>query len=332
MGKEDFASARDGVATVGGMPSPRTRRRTLEILLDQAIQLSFPLYTYPEMRQLVRARVHLFYAQRTAAGMRREALARLAGLTPQGMRNLGDARPPCIAGRRGERLLLLWLEAAGPEGLSFAALAERYEAQDAPEGTSLEEALWGLCAEGRIVRLPRGRYAATAPTAEPPHPILAPEGREILLALLAAPGQVLSEAALQAALQARGMVLTPQLLASLEAAGELQRDGDRIALGAAQVGGHRALSQPHAAILDTLLGFGVGAIHAVREQGGAGPAMATGWCVSLPADPDARWPLLARLREQVAAWTAALEAEAQAEGVPLTTVEILLTAAEPQEP
>ena len=75
----------------------------------------------------------------------------------------------------------------------------------------------------------------------------------------------------------------------------------------------------------------MGAVHAVREQAGEGPALATGWCLRLPADPEARWALLARLREQVAALTAALEEDARQHGGELTTTEILLTASA-QEP
>lgn len=311
------------------MLSPRARRRTLELLLDQAIRLSSPHYTYPEMRQLFRARFHLYFERCLEAGARRETMARLAGMTAQGMRNLGDVRAPPVLGARGERLILQWLERAGPEGLSFDGLAERYEAEAPPGGAPLEEALWSLVAEGRIRRLPRGRYALGpgAPAAEEAG--LSAAAREILLALLAAPRGTLSVEALREALHRREIALDPSDLGALERAGEIARTGGGVHLTRAPGAAHLAFSQPHAQILETLLGFGVCAIDAVRAQGGAGPALASGWCLELPADPDARWALLAALRDQVAAWTAEAEAAARRSGEPLTTVELLLTASTP---
>lgn len=313
------------------MMSPRTRRRTLELLLDQAIRLSFPHYTYPEMRALFRARFHLYFERCLARGARRETMAKLAGLTAQGMRNLGDVRAPLAQGPRGERLILAWLERAGPEGLGFEALAERYEAEAPRPSAPLEEALWALVAQGRVARLPRGRYARApgGPVDEEPPPASA---RELLLALLAGPRQGLSRAALQEALARRGLVLDPDDLAHLERAGEIERRGDRVLLSRAADGAHLVYDQPHEQILETLLGFGAAAIDAVRAQGGAGPALASGWCLDLPADPEARWALLAALRSQVAAWTAEAEAAAAATGAPLTTVEVLLTASTPTDP
>ena len=311
------------------MLSPRARRRTLELLLDQAIRLSFPHYTYPEMRALFRARFHLYFEWCLERGARRETLARLAGLTAQGMRNLGDVRAPLTLGARGERLILEWLERAGPDGLSFDALAERYEAESPPGGAPLEEALWALVTEGRITRLARGRYGLGAGAQPAEEAGLSASAREILLAVLASPTGALTHDALEEALRRKDLKLDPGDLARLERSGEVERRGGLITLTRAPDGAHLAFDQPHEAILETLLGFGACAIDAVRAQEGAGPALASGWCLDLPADPEARWALLAALRDQVAAWTAEAEAAAAATGAPLTTVEVLLTASTP---
>lgn len=313
------------------MLSPRARRQTLELLLDQAIRLSFPHYTYPEMRQLFRARFHLYFERCLERGARRDTMARLAGLTAQGMRNLGDVRAPLPAGARGERLILLWLERAGPEGLGFEALAERYEAEAPSGGSSLEEALWGLVNEGRVARLSRGRYALSPGAPPPPEPGLSAGAREILLALLAAPERALTLDELTERLRRREATLDPDALERLVRAGELERRGAAYALTRAPEAAHLAFARPHEAILGTLLGFGVCAIEAVRREGGEGPALASGWCVDLPADPDARWALLAGLRDHMAAWTAEAEAVARRSGAPLTTVEILLCASTPPD-
>lgn len=312
------------------MLSPRARRQTLELLLDHAIRLSFPHYTYPEMRQLLRARFHLYFERCLERGARRDTMARLAGLTAQGMRNLGDVRAPLPVGARGERLILLWLERAGPEGMGFEALAERYEAE-VPSGASLEEALWALVGEGRVARLSRGRFALSAGAPPPPEAGLSAGAREILLALLGAPERCLTRDELSESLCRRASTLDPDALERLVRAGELERRGATYALTRAPDAAHLAFARPQEAILEALLGFGVCAIDAVRREGGEGPALASGWCVDLPAAPDARWALLAGLRDQMAAWTAEAEAAARRSGAPLTTVEILLCASTPPD-
>ncbi len=295
----------------------RARRRAVERLLDQVIDLAFPLHTYPELKRLFRARCHLFYEGLYRGGMRRERVARLAGLTLQGLHNLGAVRPPSLEGAEGERLLLRLLEGAGPAGCEFRALAEAYEARSSDDG-GLEEALHRLVKEGRVARLPGARYTLRP---EDGGVLLSVSGQAALLILQAAGPAGLTRAALLAALRERGLSGGEAALAGLLAEGAAREERDRVVVDPGQqlassgtLSAARALSAVSANILDAL-----------RQEQGAGPSLASGWSLSLPADPEAQWALLAELRARTAAW--ADEAERHGLGSAVETVEIFLGAA-----
>ena len=146
--------------TQGHMAQARDEQRTLEGMVQGAIQRSFPLYTYKEFKRLVRCEYHRFVMQ-----LRRnrtwDEVTSLTGMTRAGLNKLGDTIPPSTHAN-AMRTLLSILQRAGAQGSALGDVASAFYEEfpvldDAPE---LRQALGTLLDEGYAERRDDGRYYA----------------------------------------------------------------------------------------------------------------------------------------------------------------------------
>jgi hypothetical protein len=139
------------------LSSPRTlsRHDRLRRHLRDAVALSFPLFTYKELKRMVRAQYHTFVMelreQRTW-----EEISRLTGMTRAGLNKLGDVVPPKVDAN-SVRTVLLLLQEAGDEGLRLGELAAAFYELNDLDGPDLRDAVEALVADGAIVE-EGGRY------------------------------------------------------------------------------------------------------------------------------------------------------------------------------
>ena len=160
---EDDATAR-AKAPAKRPGAPANRANHMIRHLKRAVELSYPLYTFSELKRILRCEYHMLIAGlRTQESKTWSELTLLTGMTRAGLNKLGDEVPPrhahsCI------RMLVMILQEAGPEGLSLPKLASRYyeHCPEFEDGPSFEEALRALIDSGEVQEV-NNRFAFTAP-------------------------------------------------------------------------------------------------------------------------------------------------------------------------
>lgn len=123
--------------------------------LRGAVELSFPLFTYKELKRMVRAQYHTFIMQLRETHTWEE-LSSLTGMTRAGLNKLGDVVPPKVDAN-SVRSVWLILERAGEEGLRLGELAAAFYERHDLDGPDLREAVQALVVSGEVVEVD-GRY------------------------------------------------------------------------------------------------------------------------------------------------------------------------------
>ena len=131
--------------------------------IRRAVELSFPLYTYAEVKRILRCEYHRLVVELRATKSWNE-ISLLSGMTRAGLNKLGDEVTPLVS-HNGLRVLLAILQESGAAGLTLPRLASAYyeRCPDLEEGPSFEEALRALVDSGDVVAT-GGRYATAAVT------------------------------------------------------------------------------------------------------------------------------------------------------------------------
>jgi hypothetical protein len=133
--------------------------------LRRAVELSYPLYTFAELKRVLRCEYHTL-----VSGLRADSsktwgeLTLLTGMTRAGLNKLGDEVPPRAA-HSGIRLLAMILQEEGVQGLPLPRLAARYyeRCPDLDDGPSFEEALRALIDTGEVTDV-EGRFVCASHT------------------------------------------------------------------------------------------------------------------------------------------------------------------------
>lgn len=146
------------------LPEPgATRSERTEQHIRRAVDLSYPLYTYAELKRVLRCEYHRLVTELRSTRSWSE-ISQLTGMTRAGLNKLGEEIPPRAA-HNGVRGLLAILQGAGAAGLTLPKLAgayyERCETLD--DGPSFEEALRALVESGEV-QAADGRYVAASYT------------------------------------------------------------------------------------------------------------------------------------------------------------------------
>ena len=131
------------------LEGPSLRQDTLSETLSQAVALSLPLYTWKELKSLLRCAYHTHVMQ-LRDGKTWDEVSLLTGMTRAGINKLGDEVPPRRAGN-AMRALALVLQRA-EDGLRLPELAAAYFAavDDLDDAPSLREALVCLTEAGVV--------------------------------------------------------------------------------------------------------------------------------------------------------------------------------------
>ena len=146
-------------AQVVALNPNQDREAHFEATVRRAVALSFPLYTYKELKRIVRCEYHRF-VDRLRQDHTWSEICVLTGMTRAGLNKLGDEIVP-KTGHSVIRTTLCLLQGAGSEGMTLAELASRfYEAcPDLDDGPSLKEALHALVEAGEVTKSD-GRFVA----------------------------------------------------------------------------------------------------------------------------------------------------------------------------
>jgi len=137
----------------------QTRQDLVREHVRLALELAFPLYTYKELKKLLRCEYHRFVVQLKERHTWDELTA-LTGMTRAGLNKLGDEVPP-RDDRSVVRTILHLLQRAGDEGLRLSELAAGYyeACPDLDETLGFKEALQALLDDGAVVEAD-GRYCS----------------------------------------------------------------------------------------------------------------------------------------------------------------------------
>jgi hypothetical protein len=144
------------------VPDSRTSRaERTEQHIRAAVDLSYPLYTYAELKRVLRCEYHRLVTELRSTRSWSE-ISQLTGMTRAGLNKLGEEIPPRAA-HNGVRGLLAILQAAGDSGLTLPKLAAAYyeRCQNLDDGPSFEEALRALVEAGEVVS-EEGRYVVAS--------------------------------------------------------------------------------------------------------------------------------------------------------------------------
>jgi len=141
-------------------PSPEpggSRTERTEHHLRRAVDLSYPLFTYAELKRVLRCEYHRLVTELRSTRSWSE-ISQLTGMTRAGLNKLGEEIPPRTA-HNGVRALLAILQGAGTAGLTLPKLAGAYYSQceTLDDGPSFEEALRALVDSGEVTAT-EGRY------------------------------------------------------------------------------------------------------------------------------------------------------------------------------
>ncbi|MEQ1567427.1 MAG: hypothetical protein ABMA64_17425 [Myxococcota bacterium] len=136
-----------------------------ELHVRRAVELSYPLFTYAELKRVLRCEYHRLVTQLRDTLSWNE-ISMVTGMTRAGLNKLGEEIQPREA-HNGVRTLLAMLQDAGDEGLTLPKLAGAYyeRCQALDDGPSFEEALRALVDSGHV-RAVDGRYVTAAAQAE----------------------------------------------------------------------------------------------------------------------------------------------------------------------
>ena len=139
--------------------TPVDRHDVVQAHLEQAIELSYPLFTYKEIKKLVGSAYHGF-VMKLRGDKTWDQVTQLTGMTRAGLNKLGDIIPPKPASSP-TRQLLLALHEAGDTGMTTGALASVFYGTGVGLGTgpTFEQALHALTEVG-IVTARDGRFIA----------------------------------------------------------------------------------------------------------------------------------------------------------------------------
>lgn len=139
--------------------TPVDRHDVVQAHLEQAIELSYPLFTYKELKKLVGSVYHGF-VMKLRGDKTWDQVTQLTGMTRAGLNKLGDIIPPKPASSP-TRQLLMALHRAGDEGMSAGALASAFYGTgiDLGSGPTFEQALHALKEVGLVTQRDR-RYIA----------------------------------------------------------------------------------------------------------------------------------------------------------------------------
>ncbi|MCB9762778.1 MAG: hypothetical protein H6739_23460 [Alphaproteobacteria bacterium] len=134
-------------------------RKNLEEQLYRAFQASFPLFSYKELKSIVKSQYYRLI-QELRESYTWEELQQRTATTQQGLRKLGDIKSPRLGDNEIRRVLLI-VQDGGEQGLSIGELAARfYEESQVPQHRiSLDEALMCLLDTGDIICAGRRYYA-----------------------------------------------------------------------------------------------------------------------------------------------------------------------------
>jgi hypothetical protein len=154
------------------VPEGGSRTERAEHHLRRAVDLSYPLYTYNELKRILRCEYHRLVTELRSTRSWSE-ISLITGMTRAGLNKLGEELPPRTA-HNGVRALLAILQDAGTAGLPLPKLAAAYyeRCQMLDEGPSFEEALRALVDSGEV-RAAEGRYSATGSYTQVTDPTLA---------------------------------------------------------------------------------------------------------------------------------------------------------------
>ena len=108
------------------------RAEALDGLVAELVELSHPLFSYTELKSMLRSHYHRHVSECIDAGLASRELAAVAGLTKPGLRGLDDARPFRMR-RNALRMLYVWIKDAGESGASRGELAQRYYDELSPQ-------------------------------------------------------------------------------------------------------------------------------------------------------------------------------------------------------
>ncbi|MEZ4239318.1 MAG: hypothetical protein R3F59_24820 [Myxococcota bacterium] len=149
---------------IAGPRAVRTDRSDRMVrYLRRAVELSYPLYTFAELKRVLRCEYHMLVSSlRTESSKTWGELTLLTGMTRAGLNKLGDEVPPRPA-HSGIRLLAIVLQEAGPQGLPLPKLAARYyeRSPQLDDGPSFEEALRALVDTGEVAEV-EGRFVTAS--------------------------------------------------------------------------------------------------------------------------------------------------------------------------
>ncbi|MFT7519175.1 MAG: hypothetical protein ACI9MC_001315 [Kiritimatiellia bacterium] len=138
-------------APTAGPQTLRSHQRELRGVIEKAIELSFPLYTYKELKRLLRCEYHGFVSD-LREDRTWDEITSVTGMSRAGLNKLGDEVPP-TPHHNALRVLALTLQKAGDDGMRIGNLAAAYYEQD-PEcsGPGLKECLHSLMRAGMVER------------------------------------------------------------------------------------------------------------------------------------------------------------------------------------
>lgn len=139
------------------VPSESERFREL---IREAVRASFPLFTFKELKRLIRCEYHGLVTE-LREGHTWDELSALTGMTRAGLNKLGDTIPPQRQAN-AMRVLYTLVERAGEDGLTLGELAGSFydafpSAESAPE---LRQALSTLLEADLVQQREDRRYIA----------------------------------------------------------------------------------------------------------------------------------------------------------------------------
>ena len=151
-------------ANVIRLPSVQEQQYSIRKHLEDVIASSFPLYTFKELKSLLRCEYHRF-VMALREDKTWEEISALTGMSRAGLNKLGDERVPA---QHHNAIRNLWAHIArcGDEGASIGELAATfYESAEALDGPDFKDCIKSLM-EAQVVEHRAQRYYATRPLME----------------------------------------------------------------------------------------------------------------------------------------------------------------------
>ena len=140
------------------LPSVKDRQRELSEKLFESIEASFPMYTYKELKRLLRCEYHRFVME-LRDDKTWEEITALTGMSRAGLNKLGDEQAPATH-HNSVRSLCARIIAAGSDGIGIGPLAAAfYELDNSLEGPDFRDCLTCLIDAGLVTQTD-GRYVA----------------------------------------------------------------------------------------------------------------------------------------------------------------------------